>query len=120
MVFYGRHGVSEAEKQISRRFEIDCELSLDIAAAVVTDSLANTIDYARVFQVIENIFQNDTYNLVETLAARIADTLFESSQLEKITVRVRKINPPVAGIIDYMEVETERNRQNGQSGNPTS
>jgi dihydroneopterin aldolase len=111
MIFYGNHGVSEAEKQVRRRFEVDCELTLDIARAAAADSLADTVDYGRVYQMIENIFRNDTYNLVETLAAKIADTLFESFQLEKMTVRVRKINPPVGGPLDYMEVETERSRQ---------
>lgn len=109
MVFYGNHGISEAEKQVSRRFEIDCMLDLDIGRAAATDSLSDTVDYGRVYQMIENIFHDNTYNLVETLAAKIADTLFESLQLEKITVRVRKLNPPLGGPVDYAEVELERN-----------
>ena len=98
-----------AEKQVSRRFEIDCMLGLDIGRAAATDSLSDTIDYGQVHRIIENIFSAKTYNLVETLAAKIADTLFESFQLEKITVRVRKINPLLGGPVDYAEVELERN-----------
>ena len=43
MMFYGYHGVSKAERETGRRFEVDCELDLDVSAAA--QHLGWTPDY---------------------------------------------------------------------------
>ena len=53
---------------------------------------------------------NSRYNLIETLAERLADAVFKSFNMERLKIRVRKRIPPVPGNIDYLEVETERER----------
>ena len=45
MRFYGYHGVYEHEREMGQRFEIDVELSLDLAQAGATDELEDTLDY---------------------------------------------------------------------------
>ncbi len=46
------------------------------------------------------------YFLIETLAIQIANELLhEFSNIEKVSVRVRKNNPPIGGVIDCVEVE---------------
>ena len=111
MTFYGYHGNSAAEKETGRRFEVDCEYSLDINRAAKTDALEDTIDYTKVYQIIEDILHNNRYNLLETLAERMADTLINSFSMESLKLRVRKRIPPVPGNIDYLEVESTRGKQ---------
>ena len=110
MAFYGYHGTSAAEKETGRRFEVDCEITTDIKKAAVTDSLEKTIDYTRVYIIIEDILRNNRFNLIETLAERLADAVFESFDIKALKIRVRKKIPPVPGNIDCLEVETERKR----------
>lgn len=110
MTFYGYHGTSAAEKETGRRFEVDCEITTDIARASITDSLENTINYTRVYAVIEDLLHNNRYNLIETLAERLADAVFKSFDIQRLKIRVRKRIPPVPGNIDCLEVETERER----------
>lgn len=110
MTFYGFHGVSAAEKETGRRFEVDCEIDFDATRAIDTDQLENTINYTDVYRIIEDLLENSRYNLVETLADRIADRIFASFDVRRLKLKVRKRNPPVPGNIDAFEVETERNR----------
>lgn len=110
MAFYGYHGTSAAEKETGRRFEVDCEITTDITKAAATDSLEKTIDYTRVYTLVEDLLRNNKYNLIETLAEQLADAVFESFDIERLKIRVRKRIPPVPGNIDCLEVETEREK----------
>ena len=49
--------------------------------------------------------------MIETIAMIIADSLLEKYPiLEKIDVRVRKNNVPVGGIIDHVEAQVVKSR----------
>lgn len=108
MTFYGYHGALAWEKETGQRFEIDCEYCVEITGLAKTDSLKEAIDYTEVYNVINDIVTNHRFNLLETLAQRSADALFEAFELEWVRLTVRKISPPLAGIVESYEVEAER------------
>jgi 7,8-dihydroneopterin aldolase/epimerase/oxygenase len=108
MTFYGYHGVSAAEKETGRRYEVDCELTVDLAEPGKTDRLKDTIDYAAVYDLIADIVQNRSFSLLEGLAARLATDILEHFGVIEVTVDVRKIMPPINGQMDYIEVEVTR------------
>lgn len=108
MSFYGYHGVSAAEKETGRRFEVDCELAVDLAEPGKTDNLTDTIDYAAVFELVADIVQNRSFSLLERLAAHIASELLAAFPVIEVTIRVRKLVPPINGNIDFIEVEVTR------------
>lgn len=105
MTFYGYHGVSKAERETGRRFEVDCELELDISKAAKSDKLADTRNYTRVYGVVDEIVGHNKFNLLETVASRIAIQLQEDFKPKRVIVRVRKRIPPIPGNLDYIEVE---------------
>lgn len=105
MTFYGYHGVSKAERETGRRFEVDCELELDIRKAAKSDKLADTKNYTRIYGVVEEIVGRNKFNLLETVAARIASQIDKDFGPKRIIVRVRKRIPPIPGNLDYIEVE---------------
>ena len=108
--FYAYHGNSTAEKEVGQRFEVDCELGCDIGKAAQSDNLADAIDYTKVYGLISDIMLNNKFNLIETLADRIADEIFHAFPVAWLVVRVRKMTPPIPGDIEYFEIETERIR----------
>ncbi|MEZ5360179.1 MAG: dihydroneopterin aldolase [Candidatus Zixiibacteriota bacterium] len=108
MSFYGYHGVSAAEKETGRRFEVDCEISADLSQAGKSDRLSDTIDYAAVYDLIAEIVQNRSFSLLEGLAAFLAESILDTFPVIEVTVRVRKLIPPINGNIDYIEVEVIR------------
>ena len=105
MTFYGYHGVSRAERETGRRFEVDCEMDVDIAAAAASDRLDETINYTVVYDMIEHIVQEHKFNLLEAVAARIAKDITDRFNVRRVIVRVRKRIPPIPGNLDFIEVE---------------
>ncbi len=110
MKFYAYHGVTETEKEIGNRFEVECEFKTAANQTLTSDSLDDTVDYSSVYDLISRIMTENKFNLMETLANRLADDIFEAYNLSRVRIRVRKIKPPIAGEIDCFEVETERKR----------
>ncbi|MCX6826332.1 MAG: dihydroneopterin aldolase [candidate division Zixibacteria bacterium] len=108
MVFYGYHGVTAAEKETGRRFEVDCELETDLASPGQSDSIKDTVDYAAVYQKIKNVVEGKAFSLVESLAVLLANEILEEFPVLRVTLRVRKRIPPIAGTIDYIEIEVTR------------
>lgn len=108
MTFYGYHGISAAEKETGRRFEVDCELLVDLAEAGQTDSLDNTIDYAAVYKQVADIVQNRSFSLLEGLASGLATMILKEFPVIEVTIRARKMVPPINGQIDHIEVEVTR------------
>ncbi|PKK84367.1 MAG: dihydroneopterin aldolase [candidate division Zixibacteria bacterium HGW-Zixibacteria-1] len=108
MVFYGYHGVSAAEKETGRRYEVDCELEADLAPPGQTDSIKDTIDYVAVYQKIQQIVEGKAFSLIESLARAIADAILEEFPVFRVTLRIRKMIPPIAGTIDHIEIEVTR------------
>ncbi|MBD3258666.1 dihydroneopterin aldolase, partial [candidate division GN15 bacterium] len=77
MAFYGYHGVSAAEKETGRQFEVDCELELDLAEAAHSDRLADTVDYTSVYQTIKDVVEGKAFALLESLASELAALLLD-------------------------------------------
>jgi len=108
MTFYGYHGVSAAEKETGRRFEVDCELEADLAAPGVSDNLTDTVDYVSVYETIREVVEGKAFSLIESLATSLADTILDKFPIFRVTLRVRKKIPPIAGNIDHIEIEVTR------------
>ncbi|HDL04277.1 MAG: dihydroneopterin aldolase [Candidatus Zixiibacteriota bacterium] len=108
MVFYGYHGVSAAEKETGRRYEIDCELETDLAPPSQTDSIKDTVDYVAVYQKIKEIVEGKAFSLIESLARALTEVILEEFPVFRVTLRVRKMIPPIPGNIDHIEIEVTR------------
>ena len=110
MTFHAHHGVWDEEREIGQRFEVDLELSLDVKKVAETDKLKDTVDLYAVFEKVEEIVVGSSYNLVETIAERIANKVLSDFEVFQIVVRVRKPRAPIRGIQDGIEVEIVRKR----------
>lgn len=101
---FGKHGVFPEEKENGNEFIVD--VWLETAGPLPeTDELEDTLDYGVVYQIVEESFIGSV-NLLETLVLRIGTQIqvsFES--MKSATVRVSKINPPVAGQAALSSVE---------------
>jgi dihydroneopterin aldolase len=109
--FYGYHGATAAEKETGRVFEVDCELEVDLAQAGKSDQLADTIDYRQAYDVIKETVEGRAFSLLEGLAGHLADRLLDRFPVYRVTLRVRKMNPPIPGQIKSIEVELTRFQQ---------
>jgi len=110
-VFYAYHGALKEEQFIGGKFEADVDMYFNFTEAAANDDLTKTINYDEVYKFINKVIHEKKYYLIETLATIIADNLLKTySILEKVNVKVRKNNVPVGGIIEHVEAEVEKGR----------
>ena len=110
MVFYGYHGVAEQEKTLGGKFEVDIDLHFDMSSAIRSDHLKDTVDYETVYQLVHDVVTASKFYLIEALAGKILRSIFESYNVEFARVILRKPNAPIKGVLDAVEVEISRFR----------
>ena len=83
-------GIWEWERKIRQTVIIDLEMSADIAKAAVTDSVEDTLNYKSVAKRVQSFVADSSFQLVETLAERIAEIIREEFAVDWVKVRVNK------------------------------
>ena len=109
--FYGYHGNSASERNLGNQFQVDVELRVNTSKAGRTDRLKDAVDYTKVFEIVESVIVNGSFRLIERIAEEIARKVLEIDGIKDVTVNVRKLRPPVNGILDYVEIEIKRNKK---------
>ncbi|HEY3250387.1 MAG TPA: dihydroneopterin aldolase [Ignavibacteria bacterium] len=110
--FYAHHGVLDAERANGGLFEIDAEMTCDVTAAEAEDNLKKTLDYEKAYKFIKDVVSGSKFFLIEALAFNIADSIIRNfSVVQKVTIKVRKPNPPLGGVVDSVEVEHSEYRK---------
>ncbi len=90
---HGYHGVYEVEKDQGNEFEVDVWLFLNMNEAVASDEIIHTINYQRIYDIVLEVFDTRV-NLLEHLCYKTGNKLLdEYDSLEKVWVRVSKIEP---------------------------
>jgi 7,8-dihydroneopterin aldolase/epimerase/oxygenase len=110
MTFAGHHGLTEAERAELQPFAVDVEFRMNLQPAGVEDDIARTVDYARVFEICREVVESTNFKLLEAIAEGIAHEILAAFPAPEVGVRVRKLKVPVAGTVDYAEVEIWRAR----------
>jgi len=83
-------GIWEWERRIRQTVVIDIEMSADIAKAAATDDVADTLNYKSVAKRVQSFVAESSFQLVETLAERIASIIREEFAVAWVKVRVNK------------------------------
>jgi dihydroneopterin aldolase len=104
----GVHGVLPEEQTRPQPFEVDVELTVDAAAAGVSDALEDTVDYSAVAEAVSRVVRTERYHLLERLAVRIAEVCSVDERVQAVSVTVRKLHPPVRAMVDNVAVHVER------------
>lgn len=111
MVFYGYHGTADEEKELGGRFEVDLDLTTNLKVAIETDSIEKTINYVDIYHIVKIIVTESKFHLIEALAGKIVKEVFKNFFVKEITIRLRKPNVPLHGVVDTVEVELTRTRE---------
>jgi len=84
---FGRHGVNDDERGEGQTFLFDVTLEI---AEPKEDAIDETIDYRLVRDIVREINEGESYQLLETLAAAVADALNAELRVKRVRVTVRK------------------------------
>ncbi len=83
-------GIWEWERKIRQTVVIDLEMSADIAKAAATDNVDDTLNYKLVAKRIQEFVGDSSFQLVETLAEKIAGIVRDEFDVQWVKVRVNK------------------------------
>ena len=83
-------GIWDWERKIRQTVSIDLDMSADIRKAAATDSVHDTLNYKLVAKRIQEFVAESSFQLVETLAERIAAIVLEEFDVSWVRVRVNK------------------------------
>lgn len=103
----GYHGALEEEQRAGQRFLFDVRLVAH-DAGVRSDLLADTVDYTAVVGRVREVNGSRRFNLIEALAAAIADDLMERFPVSRVRVRVRKPHVQLGSPVEYTAATVDR------------
>jgi 7,8-dihydroneopterin aldolase/epimerase/oxygenase len=103
----GAHGVEEAERRTPQRFLYDVRLEL---AEPRSDDVEETVDYREVVSCIREVSDGRRFQLLETMAAAVADALLARFELEAARVRIRKPDVRLDVPVEWTAATVERRR----------
>jgi dihydroneopterin aldolase/2-amino-4-hydroxy-6-hydroxymethyldihydropteridine diphosphokinase len=86
-------------------------MHVDLAPAGASDDLADTVNYAEVAGDVVALIEGEPHDLIEALAARIADRVLARPLVEAVEVVVHKPEAPVGHPFTDVKVRVTRERQ---------
>lgn len=110
LTVFGRHGVYDHERENGQEFTIDLRLSLSLAEAAASDDVADTVHYGELAEKVAGVVAGDPVDLIETLAARIADAALEDQRVQAVRVTVHKPHAPIPLTFSDVSVTLHRGR----------
>ena len=109
MEFYAFHGHYEEEQIVGNRFLVDLEIETNMAVPAKSDQLEDALNYQKAYRLVRNEMKRHTSNLLENIGKRILDALYEEFDvIDKVTVKIRKMNPPMGGPMKCVSVTMSR------------
>lgn len=103
-----RVGVSPQERCEPQDCLVDVEMEHDLSQAARTDDLQDTLDYSRVFSLVQHLSSTEEFVLLERFAGRLAEEICHAVHCETLLIRVKKLHPPLAGSLAFAGVEIRR------------
>jgi dihydroneopterin aldolase len=83
-------GIWDWERRVKQKIVVDLEMAADIRRAAGSDRIEDTLDYKRVSKRLLQFIGDSEFQLVETLAERIAELVITEFAVPWVRVRLNK------------------------------
>ena len=83
-------GIYDWERRVRQTISFDLEMATDIRRAAASDDIADTLDYKAVAKRLQEFVYDSSYQLVETLAERVADIILTEFAVPWVRVTLNK------------------------------
>lgn len=107
---FAYHGVQEEERESGQLLSMDVEVELDLRPASASDDLADTVDYGALAERVHRRVAEERHDLIETVAARVADLVLEDARVVATSVTIHKPQAPVPVPVRDVAVTVRRSR----------
>ncbi len=92
-------GIFEWERRVKQTVILDLDMAGDIRKAAASENIADTLDYKAVAKRLTDFVGNTKFQLVETLAERVAELILTEFNLDWVRLRINK-KGAVRGAVD--------------------
>ncbi len=104
MEFYAFHGHFKEERIVGNKFLVDLTIETDMKLPAESDNLKDAVNYQRIYDIVKSQMGMKSH-LLEHIAGRILDAIYAEMQgIEKVTIKISKMNPPMGGQIGSVSV----------------
>ena len=108
MEFYSFHGHFREERIVGNKFLVDLTIETEMTIPAKSDNLKDALNYQKVYDIVKSQMEMKSH-LLEHIAGRILDSIYaEMEGIQKATVKVSKMNPPMGGKIGSVSVVITR------------
>lgn len=83
-------GIFEWERRVRQTVSFDLEMATDVARAAATDAIEDALDYKAVAKAVIEFVRNSDFQLVETLAERVAELILTRFDVASVRLKVNK------------------------------
>jgi dihydroneopterin aldolase len=99
-------GIYEWEQRVRQTVSIDLEMTGDVREAASSDDIEHTINYKAVADRVVGYVEESRFQLIETLAERVAEILLKEFKIRRVKVTV--IKPGAVRAVRAVGVVIER------------
>lgn len=108
--YFAYHGVAPQENLVGNEYSIHLKLKVNITQAAETDDVADTVNYAEVYETVKTEMDIPS-KLLEHVCRRITQSLFTKfTSIEEIEIKLSKRNPPMGADIEAAGIELHCSR----------
>jgi 7,8-dihydroneopterin aldolase/epimerase/oxygenase len=110
--FFAYHGFYPQEQVLGNKFIVDVEVEFLQQHHFADDEIAHTVNYETLYNIVEAQMKQPR-KLLETVVQAIIDELKTIYPfVETIRVGLKKLNPPLPGIVDCSFIEITYHKPN--------
>ena len=103
---FAHHGHLPEEAVLGGHFIVNVWVKSDTDEVEKTDDLNDTVDYVKIIEIVKDQMAIRA-DMIEVPAKRIVDAILPLNKVQKVTVEVEKIQPPIDATFDKISVTTE-------------
>ncbi|MDE6860968.1 MAG: dihydroneopterin aldolase [Duncaniella sp.] len=105
LILFARHGVFAQERELGNKFEVTVHLQYPIDCAMQSDDLNETINYAEVVDLIQDVMEHPS-KLLENVVFRLHSAIINRyPSVSGGSIKVAKLNPPIPAAMQDVAVK---------------
>lgn len=111
IAIYAYHGCMIEEAKIGSEYLVDVAVKANLSKSAKSDALNDTVDYVHLTNIVHQEMAIRSA-LLEHVAQRILNRILtELTMVEKATIWLAKINPPIGGNVEKVSVKMTKKRK---------
>ena len=103
---FAYHGHLPEEAVLGGHFIVNIWVEADTVEVEKTDDLKHTVDYVKIIAIVKEQMAIRS-NMIEHPAKRIVDSILPLNKVQKVTVELEKVLPPIDATFDKISVTSE-------------